>query len=122
MRHPPGGVMEGGMVVMVVVGCGMVWRGARNTVPVVRGVCSRRGVRAVLVGVSSRSSTTSSPPSSLLLPLGVKGEVQFPILVLHLTLYDSLHIAILKVGANQVHIDIVWDVIPSTVVDGRLGP
>ena len=48
-------------------------------------------------------------------------EIETPVLVLHLALYNGLHVAVLEIRTNQIHIDIVWNVVTSGVVNGRLG-
>lgn len=59
------------------------------------------------------------PILDLFVSVGIEGEVQLTVLVLHLALYDCIHITILEVRANQIHIDVVRDVVASSVVDCR---
>lgn len=56
----------------------------------------------------------------VLVSMCVEGKVQppsAPILVLDLVLYDGLHIAVIEVGADEVHVNVLWDVEAIAVVD-----
>lgn len=54
---------------------------------------------------------------NLLITVRIKREIErLSIFVLHLILYDSIHITILEVRADQIHVNIIRNVIPCTVI------